>query len=154
MQPRPKGEQTLPTLAAISRPGTTHLADSVFACKHIPEYRIEPRSDKSAGQPIWTAQRGRGPWTARVIPAAGVCVGCQARHRHGVFSPTFSYRDRDEWTGRSQFLHCNSRHVVDAAAPPPFGDSLGAHLEDIVGRPAASVEGFEYTDELAALDLV
>ena len=24
--------------------------------------------------------------------------------------------------GRSQFLHCNLCHVVDAAAPPPFGD--------------------------------
>jgi cytochrome c2 len=56
--------------------------------------------------------------------------------------------------GRSQFLHCNSCHVVDAAAPPPFGDSLGPHLEGIVGRPAASVEGFAYTEELQAMDLV
>ena len=56
--------------------------------------------------------------------------------------------------GRSQFLHCNSCHVVDADAPPPFGDSLGPHLENIVGRPSASVAGFEYTEELQALNIV
>lgn len=56
--------------------------------------------------------------------------------------------------GRSQFLHCNSCHVVDASAPQPFGDSLGPHLEQIVGRASASVEGFAYTEELRALDLV
>ncbi len=56
--------------------------------------------------------------------------------------------------GRTQFLHCNSCHAVDAAAPPPFGGSLGPHLEDIVGRASASVEGFEYTDEMLALDLI
>ncbi|MDJ0699079.1 MAG: c-type cytochrome [Woeseiaceae bacterium] len=56
--------------------------------------------------------------------------------------------------GRSQFLHCNSCHVVDAAAPPPFGDSLGPHLEHIVGRVSASVEGFAYSEELQALDVV
>ena len=55
--------------------------------------------------------------------------------------------------GRSQFLHCNTCHVVDSEAPPPFGDSLGPHLEDIVGRTAASVEGFAYTVELQAMDL-
>ena len=56
--------------------------------------------------------------------------------------------------GRSQFLHCNSCHVVDAAAPPPFGDSLGPHLENIVGRASASVEGFAYSEELQALGIV
>ena len=56
--------------------------------------------------------------------------------------------------GRSQFLHCNSCHVIDADAPPPFGDSLGPHLENIVGRKSASVEGFDYTEELKALNLV
>jgi cytochrome c len=56
--------------------------------------------------------------------------------------------------GRSQFLHCNSCHVTDANAPPPFGDSLGPHLENIVGRPSGSVEGFDYSAELMALNLV
>lgn len=56
--------------------------------------------------------------------------------------------------GKGQFLRCKSCHALDAAAPPPFGGALGPHLEAIVGRPAASVEGFEYTDELRALDLV
>ena len=58
-------------------------------------------------------------------------------------------------SGRGQFLHCNSCHVLKADTPPPrFGDKLGPHLEGIVGRPAASVEGFEYTETLRALDLV
>jgi cytochrome c len=56
--------------------------------------------------------------------------------------------------GRSQFLRCNSCHVVDATAPPPFGGSLGPHLEHIVGRRSASVEDFAYTEQLRALDLV
>jgi cytochrome c len=56
--------------------------------------------------------------------------------------------------GKRQFLRCNSCHALDASAPPPFGGALGPHLEDIVGRKAASVEGFEYTEELQALDLV
>ena len=51
-------------------------------------------------------------------------------------------------------MHCNSCHVVDSAAPPPFGDSLGPHLEGIVGRRSASVEGFDYVEEVRALDLV
>ncbi len=56
--------------------------------------------------------------------------------------------------GRSQFLHCNSCHVIDSTAPPPFGGSVGPHLEDIVGRASGSVEGFEYTEAFLALDLV
>jgi cytochrome c len=56
--------------------------------------------------------------------------------------------------GRGQYLRCKSCHTLDAAAPPPFGGALGPHLEDIVGREAASVEGFEYTETLQALDLV
>ncbi len=44
--------------------------------------------------------------------------------------------------------------MVDADAPPPFGDDLGPHLENIVGRPAASVDGFEYSEEMRALDVV
>lgn len=56
--------------------------------------------------------------------------------------------------GRSQFLHCNACHVADAAAPPPFGDDLGPHLEGIVGRPAGIVEGFDYSEAVLGLDLV
>ena len=58
-------------------------------------------------------------------------------------------------SGRGQFLHCNSCHVLRADAPPPrFGETLGPHLEGIVGRSAASVEDFDYTETLRALDLV
>ncbi len=56
--------------------------------------------------------------------------------------------------GRSQFLHCNSCHVVNKDDPPPFGDDLGPHLEGLIGRRAGSVEGFKYTEALLALDLV
>lgn len=56
--------------------------------------------------------------------------------------------------GRSQFLHCNACHAIEAAASAPTGDSVGPHLESIVGRVAASVEGFAYTEELKALELV
>lgn len=57
-------------------------------------------------------------------------------------------------SGRSQVLPCSFCHVVDSAAPPPFGDSPGPHLEDIVGRASGSVRGFAYKDELKTLDLV
>lgn len=57
-------------------------------------------------------------------------------------------------SGKSQFLRCNSCHVVDSAAPPPFGGSLGPHLENIVGRASASVDDFAYTEQLQALDVV
>jgi cytochrome c len=57
-------------------------------------------------------------------------------------------------SGRSQFLHCNSCHAVDAAGPPPFGADSGPHLENIVGRPAGTVEGFAYTETLRGLGLV
>ena len=56
--------------------------------------------------------------------------------------------------GRSQFLHCNSCHVVSESDPPPFGDNLGPHLENLIGRPAGSVDDFEYTEALQSLDLV
>ena len=44
--------------------------------------------------------------------------------------------------------------VRGTSAPPPFGDSLGPHLENIVGRASASVEGFAYSEKLQALDIV
>ncbi len=56
--------------------------------------------------------------------------------------------------GRTQFLHCNTCHLVDAEAPEPFGGMQGPHLEDIVGRPAASIEGFEFTEDLKSRDIV
>lgn len=56
--------------------------------------------------------------------------------------------------GKTQFLHCNTCHLVDADAPEPFGGMQGPHLENIVGRPVASVAGFGYTEELQGLDVV
>lgn len=97
--------------------------------------------------------------TSAVLLAAVAC----ASDPNTASSPAATAATADEFTesqqaliagGKSQFLRCKSCHVVDAEAPPPFGDSLGPHLEDIVGRPAASVEGFEYTEALQTLDLV
>jgi len=55
--------------------------------------------------------------------------------------------------GRSEFLHCNSCHALAADAPPPFGNDNGPHLEDLIGRTGAVIEGFAYTPELIAADL-
>ena len=50
--------------------------------------------------------------------------------------------------GRSQFLHCNSCHSMD-----PADEGLeGPHLQGIVGRRAAAVEGFAYTEVALGLD--
>ena len=92
---------------------------------------------------------------AMLLAAAG-CASVSATSPSPV-TPVVSVAEAQQRLvakGRSQFLHCNSCHVVDAAAPPPFGDSLGPHLEHIVGRASASVEGFAYSEALQALDLV
>jgi len=94
-----------------------------------------------------------------VLLAAAACASVRSTDPSpatpiGSADESVEARQRLVAKGRSQFLRCKSCHLVDADAPPPFGDSLGPHLEHIVGRPAASVEGFEYTEELQALDLV
>jgi len=51
--------------------------------------------------------------------------------------------------GAKQFLLCNSCHSMTADGP----EMEGPHLEGIVNRPSASVEGFDYTTELKALNI-
>ncbi len=88
-----------------------------------------------------------------------VAVGCSSVGRIDssagtAIPPTDEAQQQLAARGKGQFVRCNSCHVVDQTAPQPFGDSLGPHLEGIVGRPFAAVEDFEYTQELQALDLV
>lgn len=44
--------------------------------------------------------------------------------------------------GKRQWVRCSGCHSLSADAPPMFGP----HLEDIVGRRAGTVAGYEYTD--------
>jgi cytochrome c len=46
--------------------------------------------------------------------------------------------------GKKQFRRCAACHSVSDSARP----NLGPHLEDIVGRTAGSLEGFEYSEVL------
>ncbi|MGQ5701663.1 c-type cytochrome [Sandaracinobacteroides sp. A072] len=50
--------------------------------------------------------------------------------------------------GKRHFIRCVACHTMKADAPP----MTGPHLEGIVGRRVASVEGFAYTEQLRALD--
>jgi cytochrome c2 len=94
-----------------------------------------------------------------VMLAASACTGARSTDP-AASTPAASADESTEARprlvaqGKGQYLRCKSCHALDAAAPPPFGGALGPHLEDIVGREAASVEGFEFTEALQALDLV
>ena len=107
----------------------------------------------------------RNCYTKRVLLLSAVllAVAACASERSAESSATTPIASADESNeerqrlvaqGRGQYLRCKSCHALDAAAPPPFGGALGPHLEDIVGRKAASAAGFAYTEELQALDLV
>jgi len=51
--------------------------------------------------------------------------------------------------GKAQFIRCNSCHAVGTDSDLLEGPSFAS----IVGRPAASVAGYPYSDELRALDM-
>ena len=52
--------------------------------------------------------------------------------------------------GKKHFIRCAACHSVSAQAR----STTGPHLEDIVGRRVASVEGFAYSDALRAKDFI
>lgn len=52
--------------------------------------------------------------------------------------------------GKRHFIRCIACHSVSATARP----MTGPHLEGIVGRPAASLAGFAYSDALRARPFV
>lgn len=52
----------------------------------------------------------------------------------------------DASKGEAVFRKCAACHKVDGA------DAVGPHLNGVVGRPIASIEGFDYSPALAGLD--
>lgn len=48
--------------------------------------------------------------------------------------------------GKKHFIRCVACHTMSADARP----GIGPHLEGIVGRQSAAVEGFKYTDAMRA----
>jgi cytochrome c len=69
----------------------------------------------------------------------------------GLLAPLAAAQDEAQLKlGKKRFLNCNGCHSVSADAAP----LLGPHLEGIVGRKAAAVDGFEYTAALRELDMV
>lgn len=60
-----------------------------------------------------------------------------------------------EEMGKKQFIRCSSCHALSAQARPSGpGADVGLHLEGIVGRRVAAVEGFAYSEALRAEDFV
>jgi cytochrome c len=49
-----------------------------------------------------------------------------------------------EQTGKKLFIRCSACHALQADAPP----LTGPHLAGIIGRRAASVAGFEYSEPM------
>ena len=102
--------------------------------------------------------RGWVRYIAAPLIACCVLAACATQHE-AVSAVVFDGLSAGELAtlvadGRSEVLHCNSCHALSADAPPPFGDDQGPHLEAIVGRPAAAVEGFAYTEVLRQADIV
>jgi len=56
----------------------------------------------------------------------------------------------DALVGKRHFIRCIACHTVSASARP----LTGPHLEGVVGRPVASVEGFAYTEALRAQNFI
>ncbi len=71
----------------------------------------------------------------------------------GLLAPLAGAQDDAQLKlGKKRFLNCNGCHAVSSTVVDPL--LLGPHLEGIVGRKAGTVEGFAYTPEFSALDLV
>ncbi len=70
-----------------------------------------------------------------------------------MFLPTISVAAEDSAlrsAGKQEFIRCAGCHALSATAEA----KLGPHLEGIVGRRAAAVEGFSYSEALRAEDVV
>lgn len=78
-----------------------------------------------------------------VLAMLAFCMACtvSAGGQSSAFTPD---------DGKKHFIRCAACHSVSAQARP----TTGPHLEDIVGRRVASVEGFAYSDALRAKDFI
>jgi cytochrome c len=58
-------------------------------------------------------------------------------------------QDGDPAAGERVFRQCQACHVIDAEQ-----NRVGPHLVGIIGRPAGTVEGFNYSDAMANSGIV
>lgn len=63
-----------------------------------------------------------------------------------AFSAAPAFAEGDATAGEQQFRRCAACHQIGDAPPRPTGPSLTG----VVGRAIASVDGFNYSDELSA----
>ncbi len=66
-----------------------------------------------------------------------------------MLAPALAADQGDARTGRKLFRQCKTCHSFN-----PEKGGFGPHLVGIIGRPAASVEGFPYSDALKASGIV
>lgn len=62
-----------------------------------------------------------------------------------IAAPTIALAEGDAALGKTVFKKCMACHAADKEQ-----NKVGAHLVGIVGRKAASVEGFAYSDAMKA----
>jgi cytochrome c len=74
------------------------------------------------------------------VVAAATLLAC------GTFSISASAQEGDAALGKTVFARCAICHKVEKGA----GNGLGPNLFGVVGRKAASVEGFEYSGPMKA----
>ena len=105
---------------------------------------MKRRIDRSfvyrAPAPLRAAAPGFVRWPFLVLPAAALTVSGLAAA--APLRPESAIIEK----GRQLFLRCTACHSRSAAARP----GTGPHLEDIIGRPVASVPGFRYSAQLKA----
>lgn len=60
-----------------------------------------------------------------------------------LLAPSESHAQGDAKAGEKIYLKCRSCHVLDQPT-----NKMGPHLLELLGRKAAAVEGFEYSDAM------
>ncbi len=63
-----------------------------------------------------------------------------------LIAPTLALAEGDAAKGKKKFIKCKACHQVGPAAK----NTLGPHLNGILGRKAGSVEGYEYSEPMKA----
>lgn len=89
-----------------------------------------------------------------MVVAAGLVLAAPVQDALGQHAPQVEQpqpsRQELVRAGQRQFIRCVACHTVTADAAP----MQGPHLEGIVGRKVAGLEGFAYSDALRAQDYV
>jgi cytochrome c len=88
---------------------------------------------------------------AVILSLAGVIASAQAGFAQRPFSPEWSVLEAEQTAGRQVFRdHCASCH----ARKPNQRIAFGPNLKGVVGRKAASVPGFPYSEALKKSGLI